>query len=248
MVEIRGVMTDCPDKLSTGIGLIVTLRIYLIASAFKPLKSTRKDAENVQLGFNEGLETQEERWSNQHDFVAFLWLNNHTISSLRERKNAISKLFEVVSLNPQAGVNFASKKSDVKAHEEALKKLAGRPVKKIKEIVGDGEEIEVEDAEDLSKNDIDAIYSRFVQFFSDHMRKYSTWTAGRNITIVVWARWNLRSPLASLCAVIKSKLYGPFLIPVVLSTCLTVCSWMHSLETGTMNAREATSMHPLWSE
>lgn len=25
-------------------------------------------------------------------------------------------------------------------------------------------------------------------------------------------------------------------------------SWMHSLETGSLDAREATSMHPLWSQ
>lgn len=39
--------------------------------------------------------------------------------------------------------------------------MAQRKTKKVKEIVGDGEEIEVEDAEDLSKNDIDQIYKRF---------------------------------------------------------------------------------------
>ncbi|KAJ2918384.1 hypothetical protein MD484_g2007, partial [Candolleomyces efflorescens] len=38
--------------------------------------------------------------------------------------------------------------------------MASRPVKKVKEIVGDGEEIEVEDDGDLSTNDIDSIYKR----------------------------------------------------------------------------------------
>lgn len=38
--------------------------------------------------------------------------------------------------------------------------MAQHQTKKVKEIVGDGEEIEVEEAEELSKNDIDAIYKR----------------------------------------------------------------------------------------
>ena len=81
-------------------------------------------------------------------------------SSLRERKSAVVKLFEVVGLKPQAGANFKGKISDGKIHEEALKRKAQHPTKKVKEFVGDGEEIEVEEAEELSKNDIDAIYKR----------------------------------------------------------------------------------------
>lgn len=61
MVEIRGVMTDCPEKLTTGVGLIVTLQIYLIASAFKPIKLGTREENTTAHGFNEGLETQEER-------------------------------------------------------------------------------------------------------------------------------------------------------------------------------------------
>ena len=40
-----------------------------------------------------------------------------------------------------------------------------RPPKKIKEIVGDGEEVEVDDAEELSKNDIDAIFTKLPHLF-----------------------------------------------------------------------------------
>ena len=61
MVEIRGIMTDCPERLTTGVGLIVTLHIYLLASAFRPLSLSGQSDEIPQLGFNEGLETQEER-------------------------------------------------------------------------------------------------------------------------------------------------------------------------------------------
>lgn len=66
-------------------------------------------------------------------------------------------MFEVLGLKPQAGANV---KGNGMAQEDVIKNLAKRPVKKTKEIVGDGEEIEVDDAEDLSKNDIDAIYTR----------------------------------------------------------------------------------------
>ena len=71
MVDIRGVMTDCPERLSTGIGLIVTLRIYLLPAAFRPLKSSNDDGTN-QFGFQEGLETEEER------SALFEWLNSAT--------------------------------------------------------------------------------------------------------------------------------------------------------------------------
>ncbi|KAF8167532.1 DNA repair protein RAD5, partial [Crassisporium funariophilum] len=195
MVEVRGVMTDCPEKLTTGVTLIVTLHIYLLAAAFKTSKAAPKDEDSTQFGFNEGLETEEE-------------------SSLRERKNAIVKLFQVVGLKPQALANFKGKKSTAQVQEEAMKRIAKRPVNKVKEIVGDGEEIEVEDAEDLSKNDIDAIYQR---------AQHNDRTMGE------------MEPADSFNLTLRAYQKQALL-------------WMHSLETGAMDAREATSMHPLWSE
>lgn len=79
-------------------------------------------------------------------------------SSLRDRKNAILKLFDIIGLRPQAGAAVKGKKSTVPIR--APKDAPPRVVKKATEIVGDGEEIEVEDAEELSKNDIDTIYSK----------------------------------------------------------------------------------------
>ncbi|KDR85554.1 hypothetical protein GALMADRAFT_51611 [Galerina marginata CBS 339.88] len=195
IVEIRGVMTDCPEKLTTGASLIVTLHIYMLASAFKPFKGSTKEEDPVQFGFNEGLETEEE-------------------SALRERKNAVVKLFEVVGLKPQAGANVKGKKSNVKLEEEALKRLADRSIKKVKEIVGDGEEIEVDDAEELSKNDIDAIYTRA----QHNDRDMGEMEPADSFNLI-------------LRGYQKQALH-----------------WMHSLEIGAMDAREATSMQPLWSE
>ena len=80
------------------------------------------------------------------------------LSSLRDRKNAILKLFDLTGLKPQAGASVKGKKSTVPPRPQ--KDAPPRPVKKTTEIVGDGEEIEVEDTEELSKNDIDAIYNK----------------------------------------------------------------------------------------
>ena len=61
MVEIQAVMSNCPERLTTGIGLIVTMRIYITAAAFKPLKSFGQSENATSMGFNEGTETHEER-------------------------------------------------------------------------------------------------------------------------------------------------------------------------------------------
>lgn len=61
IVEFRGTMTDCPDRLTTGASLFVTLHVYILASAFKsPTISQSEDAPNVM--FNEGVETLDEKY------------------------------------------------------------------------------------------------------------------------------------------------------------------------------------------
>ena len=62
MVYIRGVMTDCPERLTTGASLIVTLHIYLLSGAFKAIQHFQPDDPSIHLGFNEGLESEEERY------------------------------------------------------------------------------------------------------------------------------------------------------------------------------------------
>ena len=59
VVQIRGTMSDCPEKLTTGVSLIVTLHFYIVASAFTPLSTSNSD-ELPKLTFNEGAETNEE--------------------------------------------------------------------------------------------------------------------------------------------------------------------------------------------
>jgi DNA repair protein RAD5 len=53
-------MTDCPEKLTTGASLIVTLHAYLLASAFTPPTISQSDDKPVI--FNEGLETIDEKY------------------------------------------------------------------------------------------------------------------------------------------------------------------------------------------
>jgi len=54
-------MTDCPEKLSTGMGLMVTLHIYLLSKAFEPLRISVVQ-EDSSCFFNDH-ETQEERFA-----------------------------------------------------------------------------------------------------------------------------------------------------------------------------------------
>jgi len=138
-------MTDCPEKLTTGADLMVTVDIYLLPSAFAAVKSNHSD-DRPTFFFNEGAETLEEK-------------------NLRERKSAVLKLFEVVGLRPQAGVNLGGLKSDAELKEEASKVLSQPKTKRVKEYVGDGEEIEVEEGEEVSKNDLDMIYKKYFSVY-----------------------------------------------------------------------------------
>lgn len=163
-MEFRGTMTDCPDRLTTGATLMVTLHVYVISTAFKPavVKPYNAPAEDAaKIMFDEGRETQAEQ-SVISIMTSVSLLIKVVNRILRERKNSILKLFDVVGLRPQSGANFSGRKSEEQVQEEALKRIAQRKSKKVTEIVGDGEEIEVEDSEDLSKNDLDMIYERQV--------------------------------------------------------------------------------------
>jgi len=55
-------MTDCPEKLTTGASLIVTLHIYLLEGAFNTSNKFQADDTNFHFGLNEGLESEEERY------------------------------------------------------------------------------------------------------------------------------------------------------------------------------------------
>ncbi|PFH49678.1 hypothetical protein AMATHDRAFT_147130 [Amanita thiersii Skay4041] len=136
VIEFRGIMTDCPNKLTTGATLIVTLRAYLTQNAFQPLHVTH-DTEVSKGMFDEQMESLNERL-------------------LRERKDAILKLFDIVGLKPQKGAN----RKDAKSVQISSWHTAKRTPTKRKEVVGDGEEIEVDDDDEFTENDLDMIYRR----------------------------------------------------------------------------------------
>jgi len=62
-------MSDCPEKLTTGASLIVTLHAYILESAFTPPTISRPDEKPVV--FNEGLETVDEKYillASEHEY------------------------------------------------------------------------------------------------------------------------------------------------------------------------------------
>jgi len=82
------------------------------------------------------------------------------VSYLRERKASIAKLFDAVGLQPRAGASFKTKRFNRK-YEDAIDSLAKcKNGKTKKELVGDGEEIEVDASEELSGNDLNLIYQK----------------------------------------------------------------------------------------
>lgn len=107
--------------------------------------------------FDEGAETTEEQ-------------------ELRERKQALLKLFDATNLHPVQGNRVLGKKEDVElSHDEVLKMAEvltqpqTPPLKSQgaqKEIVGDGEEVEVEPGEDLNENQLAMIYNRCLDIIS----------------------------------------------------------------------------------
>lgn len=165
-------MTDCPEKLTTGASLIVTADVYILPSAFKSPDLSKAD-ERPGFLFSEGSETMDE-------------------TILRERKTAIVKLFDILGLKPQRGANVVGK-SDQKLRDKALRDIRSKPKKKVIELVGDGEEIEVEEGEeDLSKNDIDMIYQKYKDFCPFYNPiTLTVWCTEPSAVTGQWARWSL---------------------------------------------------------
>lgn len=144
LINFRGsTMVDCPAVLYSGADMIVSLSVYISASAFKPVNASDASTQ-PKVMFGQGKETEEEQ-------------------SLRERKTALLVLFDAVSLRPRAGARALSSDQIPDGDEWQNGKPAQKPAgtKKTRtEIIGDGEEIEVEEGEELSDNQLDQIYQR----------------------------------------------------------------------------------------
>ncbi|KAG1754761.1 SNF2 family N-terminal domain-containing protein [Suillus paluster] len=196
IVDFEGsTMVDCPATLHSGADLIVSLSVYIRTSAFKPPSTSAEKPPKTM--FNQSQETQDEQ-------------------TLRERKTALLSLFEAVNLRPCKGArvqdNGTENESD--GMSKQLTQHAGGSKKKKIEIVGDGEEVEVEEGEELSDNELDVIYKK--------------------------AQKNDRS---------MAEMDPPDTFTLTLRGYQKqALMWMHLKESGEISAREAVSMHPLWSE
>ncbi|KAG1896321.1 SNF2 family N-terminal domain-containing protein [Suillus fuscotomentosus] len=187
IVDFKGsTAVDCPATLHSGADLIVSLSVYIRASAFKPPSTSAEGAPKAM--FNQGQDTQDEQ-------------------TLRERKSALLSLFDAVNLRPCRGARVQDNDNMINGSDGMNNKPTQHPgdaKKKRVEIVGDGEEVEIEDDEELS----DVIYKKRVSFY------------GFSGTFTLTLRGYQKQALM----------------------------WMHSRESGEMSAREAVSMHPLWSK
>ena len=138
-------MIDCPAALYAGAEVIVSLSVHLKAAAFvHPNISSNQQPRHM---FNEGLETEAEQ-------------------ILRQRKAALIHLFEVLDLRPITRGSVSKRGNELDKDDLVLltkdDKRASKGGKGTRtEIVGDGEEVEVEvDAEELSDNQLDLIYRK----------------------------------------------------------------------------------------
>ncbi|KAI0684760.1 SNF2 family N-terminal domain-containing protein [Cytidiella melzeri] len=143
VVDFRGSsMIDCPPTLHSGADLIISLTVNIKEAAFKS-PSIPSSSQPKHL-FNEGHETEAEQ-------------------ILRQRKAALLHLFEVLDLKPTTRGRITARGKDLTKEDLTLltkdKKDQHRRSKT--EIVGDGEEVEIDaDAEDLSDNQLNLIYKK----------------------------------------------------------------------------------------
>ncbi|KAG2050647.1 hypothetical protein BDR06DRAFT_960022 [Suillus hirtellus] len=197
IVDFKGsTVVDCPATLHSGADLIVSLSVYVRASAFKPPSTSAEGAPKVM--FNQGQETQDEQ-------------------TLRERKSALLSLFDAVNLRPCRGARVQDNGNMENGSDGMNNKLTQHPgdaKKKRIEIVGDGEEVEIEEGEELSDSELDVIYKK--------AQKHDQSMAEMN-------------PPGTFTLTLRGYQKQALM-------------WMHSRESGEMSAREAVSMHPLWSE
>ncbi|KAF4604775.1 DNA helicase rad5 [Pleurotus pulmonarius] len=140
IVEFKGVMIDSPETLHSGADLVMSLTAYMLPTAFKSLASSGDKESNPM--FDQGQETDEERM-------------------MRERKTSLLRLFTEIGLKPQKKATLTGTQPKGKQVSSENTSPTKKGVKK--EIVGDGEEIEVEDGEDLSENELNVIYKRAQQ-------------------------------------------------------------------------------------
>ncbi|KAI0095220.1 SNF2 family N-terminal domain-containing protein [Irpex rosettiformis] len=200
IVDFRGsTMIDCPPTLHSGAEVIVSLSVHLKAAAF--MRHTISSSQQPRHMFNEGQETEAEQ-------------------NLRQRKAALTHLFEVLDLHPIARGSISRSVRGLNKEDLALLTKDDRKFQKSAkgtktEIVGDGEEIEVEaDVEELSENQLNLIYRK----------------AQQNDTTMVE-----RDPAETFSLTLRGYQKQAL-------------NWMYDMEASTDSVRKEQAMHPLWKE
>lgn len=182
IIEFRGsTVVDVPPNLQTGLDIVVSLSVYILVKAFKTPNTRRDLDDHKRPMFNEGAETAEEQ-------------------ELRERKQALLKLFDAVNLRPVRGSGVLGKKNNTELSRDEILKMAEvstqspapplKPQGVRKEIVGDGEEVEVDSGEDLNENQLAMIYNRYLSIPLSPLRETDV-AAELNNTTKLWPRWIL---------------------------------------------------------
>ena len=155
MAWFTGTVIDAPSVLRMGNTILVSLKVYITPSAFTKPAFTNSVGGTPNI-FNEGAESTDE-------------------VTLREKKTSLLRLFSVLSLRPRQGVSnpdidqIQLPTEGTKEDPGVSKKVKGKGVTKVvkTELIGEGEdaeevEVEGEDEEVLSENQLDVIYQKSV--------------------------------------------------------------------------------------
>lgn len=132
-------VVDCPESLHTGAEMLIQLRVYLLADAFKPQKTINSEEENHHPKFKEGQESYDEQ-------------------QLRQRKSSLLQLFKAVDLKPHMK-NTLLKQSSAQVLEKVAKD--GQQLSKEKEKAANQSEGEEDSTDDvLDDTQVDMIYKK----------------------------------------------------------------------------------------
>ena len=135
-------MVDCPEKLHSGADLLISLSVYMLPEAFKSIgpSSKPKSSRDGAMWFNEGKETEEEH-------------------ILRDRKAALEVLFKTIGLQPRMEGSAAQDKENASpGHTSVPVDVKGKGVDRSTNVV----DVDEEDEDILSENELDVIYRRYV--------------------------------------------------------------------------------------
>lgn len=127
---------DAPETLHSGAEMIISVAVYIHATAFTESPKTAEGGPSIKAMFDEGHETEEEQ-------------------KLRQRKAALIKLFRALSLNPIRGAGVVAQHAPPSEVEQAPSAgLQANPEM-------DDQPIDVDnDDEELSDNELNTIYKR----------------------------------------------------------------------------------------